>query len=108
MALIFKLTPAGRAALVNAANDGSAARTIVSVGITADAIVSGNAVTNEIKRIATISGDLVDDDTMHITVRDDTADAYDVRGYGLYLDNGVLLGSYGQLAAIITKTAASL
>lgn len=106
--LIFKLTAAGLAALVNAANDGTQARTVASVGITATAIAPGGAIANEIKRITTIAGDVVADDTIHVTIRDDGPDTYTVRGFGLYLDNGVLLGSYGQATPIIEKSSASI
>ena len=108
MAFIFKLTAEGRNALINAPHTGVAARTVVSVGITSTAIVSGAAVADEIKRIGTISGEVVAADTIHVTIRDDTDDAYVVRGYGLYLENGVLLGSYGQADPIINKTSASI
>lgn len=106
--LIFKLTAAGLAALVNAANDGTQARTVASVGITATAIAPGGAIANEIKRITTIAGVVVADDTIHVTIRDDGPDTYTVRGFGLYLDNGVLLGSYGQATPIIEKSSASI
>lgn len=108
MAFIFKLTAAGRNSLINAPHTGVAARTVVSVGITSTAIVSGAPITDEIKRISTISGEVVAEDTIHVTVRDDSDDDYVVRGYGLYLENGVLLGSYGQDDPIINKTSASI
>ncbi|MFC4623077.1 head fiber protein, partial [Comamonas nitrativorans] len=109
--IIFKLTNAGRAALVNAAHDGTLARRIVSVGITASAFTPAaelTAIPGEIKRLTTFAGDVVAADTIHLTIRDDGADTYTVRGLGLYLDNGVLLGSYSQSAAILEKSAASI
>ena len=111
MAIIFKLTTAGRQALVNAAQNGTLARTLVSVGVTATAFTSTEALTtipNEIKRITTIAGDVVAKDTIHVTVRDDGNQTYTVRGLGLYLDNGVLLGTYSQAAVILEKSAASI
>lgn len=108
MAFIFKLTAEGRNALINATHDGLAARTVASVGITATAIVPGDPIAGEIKRISTIAGDVVAADTIHVTVRDDTEDAYTIRGFGLYLESGVLLGSYGQADPIINKTSASI
>ena len=111
MAIIFKLTNSGRQALVNAAQDGTQARRIVSVGITATAFTSTAtiaAVPGEIKRITTIAGDVVAADTIHVTIRDDGDSAYTVRGLGLYLDNGVLLGTYSQAAIILEKSPASI
>lgn len=111
MAIIFKLTTAGRQALINAAQDGTLARTLVSVGVTATAFTPTEALTtipNEIKRITTIAGDVVAKDTIHVTVRDDGNQTYTVRGIGLYLDNGVLLGTYSQAAVILEKSAASI
>lgn len=109
--IVFKFTDAGRAALVNAAHDGTQARRIVSVGVTASAFTPTAelaAIPAEIKRISTIAGDVVAADTIHITVRDDGPDTYTVRGLGLYLDNGVLLGTYSQSAVILEKSAASI
>ncbi|EED65666.1 hypothetical protein SR914_11870 [Comamonas testosteroni] len=111
MAIIFKLTSAGRQALVNAAQNGTLARTLVSVGVTATAFTPTEALTtipNEIKRITTIAGDVVAKDTIHVTIRDDGNQTYTVRGLGLYLDNGVLLGTYSQAAVILEKSAASI
>jgi len=107
MAIIFKLTNAGRQALVNAAQDGTQARRIVSVGITATAFnptATIAAIPGEIKRITTIASDVVASDT----IRDDGAGNYTVRGLGLYLDNGVLLGTYSQAAIILEKSPASI
>lgn len=110
-ALVFKLTDAGRAAFVNPSNTGTAARTVVSVGITATPFAPTAAlaaVPNEIKRLTTISGAAVGDDTVHVTIRDESADVYSARGFGLYLDNGVLLGTYSQPAVIVEKSAGAL
>ena len=109
--IIFKLTTAGRAALVNAKHDGTNARRIASIGITATAFTPTDAldtVPGEIKRINTFAGDVVAADTIHVTIRDDGADTYTVRGLGLYLDNGVLLGTYSQPAVILEKSTASI
>ena len=111
MAIIFKLTTAGRQALVNAAQNGTQARTLVSVGLTATAFTPTEALTavpNELKRITTIAGDVVAKDTIHVTMRDDSNQTYTVRGLGLYLDNGVLLGTYSQAAVILEKSAPSI
>ena len=109
--IIFKLTDAGRQALVNAQQNGTQARTLVSVGVTAVAFTPTTllaAVPNELKRLAAIAGDVVAKDTIHVTIRDDGTGTYSVRGLGLYLDNGVLLGTYSQPAVIVEKSANSI
>ncbi|WP_304349761.1 tail fiber protein [Comamonas testosteroni] len=109
--IIFKLTDAGRQALVNAQQNGTQARTLVSVGVTAVAFTPTAllaAVPNELKRLAAIAGDVVAKDTIHVTIRDDGTGTYSVRGLGLYLDNGVLLGTYSQPAVIVEKSANSI
>lgn len=111
MAIIFKLTNAGRQALINAAKDGTQARRIVSVGITATAFTPTAtiaAVPGEIKRISTIAGDVVAADTIHVIIRDDGNSTYTLRGLGLYLDNGVLLGTYSQADVILEKSPDSI
>ena len=111
MAILFKLTDAGRAALVNAGHTGTNARTLVSVGLTAQAFAPAAglaALPGEFKRLATIAGDVVAGDTIHVTIRDDGPDTYTVRGFGLWLDNGTLLGTYGQAEPIVEKSAAGI
>lgn len=111
MAIIFKLTDAGRAALINAANNGTLARTVAAIGVTATAFTPSATLTtipNEIKRIAAISGDVVAPDTVHVTVRDEGAETYTVRGFALWLDNGILLGTYSQPAVIVEKSGAGI
>lgn len=84
MAQTIIITAAGRAALVNAANNGTDPVTIASMGITQTAFVPTTATTvlpGELKRITALSGGAVADDVIHLTVRDDGNDAYGMRGY---------------------------
>ncbi|WP_303828873.1 hypothetical protein [Asticcacaulis taihuensis] len=109
--LIFVITDAGRAALINAANTGTGAVTITQIGVSATALVANAGMTElagEIKRLATFGGSGVADDTIHVTLRDESADAYSLRSFGLYLNDGTLFGLYGQAAVISEKTSASL
>jgi len=108
MALGFTLTPEGLAALRNPDGDGTRAVRVASVGLTAATLVPGQPVPNEIKRVSTLAGGATAADTIHVTVTDATPGAiYAVRGYGFYLDDGTLLGSYGQADVIVEKSAAS-
>ncbi|WP_449471995.1 gp53-like domain-containing protein [Sphingobium chungangianum] len=111
MALTAIVTNAGRAALVNAANTGTAPVTIAQVGLTATAVVPGVGITalpGEYKRVATISGDVVADDTIHLIVRDESADVFTVRSFALYLADGTLLAIYGQAGVILEKSAQAM
>lgn len=111
MALKIIITNAGRAALVNAANTGTAAVTIAQVGITATAVTpsnTANSLPNEIKRIAALSGDVVADDIIHLIVRDESTSVFTVRSFALYLADGTLFAIYGQTNPILEKSAQAM
>lgn len=79
------VTKPGRTALVNAEHNGTAPPKISEIGITA-AVFTANedtaALPGEIKRIKTISGEVVAPDTIHVAIRDDGTDTYTMRGIG--------------------------
>lgn len=105
------ITKAGRAALVNAEHNGTAPLKITEIGITAavfTAKADSTTLPGEIKRIASISGEVVAPDTIHVTVRDDSNDTYTMRGIGYWLSNGVLLGVYSQPEPILQKSTQSM
>lgn len=109
--ITIMITNAGRAALVNAANTGTAPVIISHAGISASAVVPSqttSAIPGEIKRIATLSGDVVADDTIHLVVRDESADQYSLRSFGLYLADGTLFAVYGQATPIMEKSSQSM
>jgi hypothetical protein len=111
MALTITVTNAGRAALVNAANTGTAAVTIAQVGVSGVAVApSTTAITlpGESKRIATLSGDVVADDTIHMIVRDEGTSVYTVRSFALYLADGTLFAIYGQADPILEKSSQAI
>ena len=107
----INITDAGRAALVNSDNTGTTARKIVQVGF-AKAAFTFNAglkvLPNELKRVGTVAGENVATDTIHATIRDDSADQFTLYGFGLYLDNGVLLGTYSQPTPIMEKSPVAI
>lgn len=110
-ALQIIITDAGRAALVNAKNDGTNAVRIVSAGVSATAFAPSKATTaipGEIKRILTLSGAVVAADTIHLIVRDESADAYSVRTLGLYLADGTLFAVYSQAGVLLEKSAQAM
>jgi hypothetical protein len=106
-ALQLIVTTAGRAALTNATNNGTAPVLLAAVGVTATAFSAGPdtpALPGEIKRIATIAGGVTAADTLHVTIRDDSTDTYTVRGLALYLDDGTLFASFGQADVLLQKS----
>lgn len=103
------LTPAGRAAMVNADNTGTQAGVVASIGISASSAgVSGGELTGEFKRLTTFAGSAISDDTIHVTIRDDSADVYSMRAFALYLDDGTLLAWYSQATVILEKSAQAM
>ena len=106
------ITDAGRAALINAQNTGTVAFVLSQIGISAQPIAGDlaglTALPNERKRLATMAGDVVADDTLHVTIRDESADAYALRSFGLYASTGVLFAVYSQADPILEKSAAAM
>ncbi|VWD61422.1 putative phage tail protein [Burkholderia lata] len=111
MATQIIITDAGRAALVAAGNGGTNAHQVVEIGLANAPFVADKGLTklpNELKRIKSFGGANVAPDTIHTTLKDDTADQYSLYGFGLYLENGVLLAAYGQATPIMEKSPAAL
>lgn len=109
---LIHVTKAGRAALVAAGNTGTAAHKITAIGVSTvafdDTDETLTALPGERKRISTISGENVAPDTIHVTLKDDTADQYSLYGLGLYLENGVLFAVYSQAVPIMEKSPAAM
>ncbi len=108
MPIEFILTTAGKAAIVAANNTGTNPVTINRVGVGSASwtpTAAATALSAEIKKITTIGGAAVADDTIHVTASDTSSDVYTVREIGLFLTDGTLLAVYSQSAAIITKGA---
>ncbi|WGS50853.1 phage tail protein [Paraburkholderia sp. D15] len=97
---LINITDAGRAALVAPGNTGTSAHRIVEIGLGTGLFDAADRtlkkLPNELKRITTFGGENVAPDTIHVTLRDDTADQYALYGFGLYMENGVLFGAYCQ------------
>ncbi len=106
------ITDAGRAALINAQNNGTTAFVLSEVGVSTQAVTGSlkslTALPNETKRLATMAGDVVADDTLHVTIRDESASAYALRAFGLYTSTGVLFAVYSQAEPIIEKSSAAM
>ena len=108
---LITITDAGRAALVAPGNAGTNAHTVAKIGLSNVAFAADRGLTKlpgELKRISTFAGENVAPDTIHVTLRDDTADQYALYGFGLYLENDVLFAVYSQPAPIMEKSPQAL
>lgn len=104
---LITVTDAGRAALVAPGHDGTNAHKVVEIGlVTAPFTVDKGltALPNERKRIATIAGENIAADTIHLTLKDDTDDQYTLFGFGMYVEDGTLVAIYCQPTAIMEKS----
>ena len=106
------ITDAGRAALINAQNNGTVAFVLSQIGVSTQHVAANltglTQLPNERKRLATMAGDVVADDTLHVTIRDEGDDAYAVRAFGIYTSAGVLFAVYSQPEPILEKSAAAM
>lgn len=110
MALKITITDAGRAEIVNAQNTGTAPVKITHVALEAAGYTPApgqTALQNEIKRVSSIAGEVVADDTISVTAKDEGSDAYTVRGFGLITEHGTLFAVYSQADPIIEKASPS-
>lgn len=111
MALQITITDAGRAEVINATNTGTAPVEITQIGLGTGQYAPSptqTALQAETKRLTTIAGTIVDPDTIHVTIRDETADAYNVSEFGLYTASGTLFAVYSDITGpFIQKSAQS-
>ncbi|MBR8055662.1 phage tail protein [Burkholderia vietnamiensis] len=108
---LITITDAGRAALVAPGNTGTNAHQVVKIGLASAPFVADRgmlAMPNERKRVTTFSGKNIAADTIHVTLKDDTDDQFTLYGFGLYLENDVLLGVYSQATPIMEKSPAAM
>ncbi|MGW8201904.1 gp53-like domain-containing protein [Sphingomonas bisphenolicum] len=102
------ITTAGLDALVNAGSGATDPIRIVSVGLSANHFVMAptlTAVPGEIKRLTSVSGQSASETIIHMTAQDTSADIYDLRGLGLYLEDGTLFAAYSQAEPIVRKVS---
>lgn len=107
-AIQITITDAGRAEIINAANTGTGPVEITEVGLGTGKYApdpTQTGLVSEIKRLSTIAGQVVSDDTIHVTVKDEGADEYDVSEFGLYTDSGTLFAVYSQASGNFMQKA---
>ena len=110
MPLNITITDAGRAEIINAENTGSDPVLITEIGLGTGEYVPSPTQTDlvsETKRLTTFSGEVVADDTIHVFVKDEGNDAYNVTEFGLFSASGTLIAVYSQVGDIMQKTAQS-
>jgi hypothetical protein len=111
MGTLITITDAGREALVAPGHEGTSAHQIVEIGLATSPFVADKellTLPSELKRIATFGGANVAPDMIHVTLKDETADQYSLYGFGLYLENGVLMAVYCQPEPILEKSPAAI
>ncbi|WP_414705097.1 hypothetical protein [Pseudomonas sp.] len=114
MTLKLTITDAGRAELIHNSHLGFNAVTIVAVAIGDAQYELGRtqtALVHEVTRLSSIAGTAVGDGILHVTVRDESTNAYNVGEFGLITDKGTLFAVCSQPAAdgwIIQKAAPSI
>jgi hypothetical protein len=104
--LPLQITDAGRAAMIDPVGGGTRAVTIAAAGLSQTDFVPAptlEALPGEFKRVPTVSGQTVAPDTVHLTLRDDSADTYALRGFGLYLSDGTLFAVHCEPDPILEK-----
>ena len=106
--LALVITEAGLDALVDAQAGNTANIQIMQLGLTEQSFVAAptlDALPGEFKRIATVSGTSPAEWIIHMTAQDSSGDTYDLRGFGLFLDDGTLFASYSQADPIFCKVS---
>jgi hypothetical protein len=109
-ALPLTMTSRGFQRFTDAQLGGDIDLRIAEIGFTDTAFVTAPTLTalpGQFRRIATISGEAVGDNVVHMIVSDDAAVRYQARGFGLFLADGTLFAVYGQADTIVEKAAAA-
>ena len=104
------VTDAGIAEVINAEASGTAPVKLSEVGLGTGkytATTDQTALVSEFKRLDTVSGGGIGDNVIHVSVTDDSQEAYAVHEIGLFTESGTLFAVYAQSQPIIQKAAAS-
>lgn len=110
MASKIVITDAGLAEVLNATHTGTSLVALTGIGLGTGQYVASADRTSlqaEFKRLSTLAGGVVDDDLIHFTVLDDSADAYSVYEFGVYTESGTLFAVYSQATPIVEKAPGS-
>lgn len=102
------ITDAGKQALVNATQTGTAQLTLSAIAVgsgqyTPDA--EQTALQHEIKRLPIIQASAVEDHVIHVAYQDDSTDSYSAYEVGVFTSDGVLFAVYSSDQLLISKSA---
>lgn len=104
------VTAAGRQALVNAAQTGTAPVVINRIGVGTGKYTASDTQTTlvaETKRLPITEGGNAGDNSIHVAYQDASSDSYSIHEIGLFLADGTLFAVTSQSTAILQKTATS-
>ena len=104
------VTAAGRQALVNAAQTGTASVVINRIGVGTGKYTASETQTTlvaETKRLPIIEGGNAGNNSIHVAYQDASSDSYSIHEIGLFLADGTLFAVTSQTAAILQKTSTS-
>jgi microcystin-dependent protein len=110
-ALKLVMTTAGLGRFTAAQASDDIDLTIARVALSATGFVAAPTLTalpGEFRRLATVSGSVEAQNIVHLTVTDDEAVTYQVRGFGLFLADGTLFAAYSQATPIAEKSLGSM
>lgn len=110
MGLKITITDAGRAEVINASNTGTAPVEIAEIALGTAGYVPNPEQTEleeEVTRLSTIAGEVVSPDTIHVTAKDLSNDAYDVQEFGLITEHGTLFAVYSDPEGPFMQKAAA-
>ena len=104
------VTAAGRQALVNAAQTGTAPVVINRIGVGTGKYTASATQTTlvaETKRLPITEGGNAGDNSIHVAYQDASSDSYSIHEIGLFLADGTLFAVTSQSTAILQKTSTS-
>ncbi|MBO4725233.1 MAG: tail fiber domain-containing protein [Firmicutes bacterium] len=108
--MILVITDAGKQALVNATQTGTAQLQLSEIAVGSGQYTPSaeqTALQNQIKRLPIIQASAVDDHVIHVAYQDDSSDSYNVYEVGVFTSDGVLFAVYSSSELIIAKAANS-
>ncbi len=101
MSIDIVITDQGLAELVNAQNDGSKAMRLTHAKLGRGQYTPKASQTElqaPFKTLNTVSGEVIAEHLIHVTLKDEGPDEYEVGEFGLYTDTGILFALYSQEA----------
>ena len=102
------ITEAGKQALVNATQTGTAQLTLSTIAVGSGQYTpeaDQTALQNEIKRLPIIQASAVEDHVIHVAYQDDSTDSYNAYEVGVYTSDGILFAVYSSNELLIAKSA---